>query len=382
MNKGCINEGSKSSSKKTRCPCGSGKRYVKCCKARNDTLEDLIAEHPEMIRRHEIARERYISNYGHLKVPIGFDVGGRKVVRIGDMLYRQEGEGPYNVANAIHDYALWFFGEERLAVEEAKPFEHRHPAIQWLHAHYEMSEREEYEHQNGYAAAWHRFAYDLFTISDNAKLQNELKRKLLNNRDFQAGRFELKVAALCATAGFDLSFENERDRGKRHPEFFGVDRNSGARIAVEAKSRHRKGVLGFAGGSSPIAGSELGVRNCLIDAYKKQPEAPFYVFVDCNLPPRTEDSMRRWEDELYNLMQDLDAEGYASPCPANAVFFMNDPSHYVGCQKIGAEGDMLWVRQYTANEPRVEHPESDIVERLLTAHAQRVASPGFFFEAD
>lgn len=369
-------------SKKTRCPCGSGKRYVQCCKPRNDTLAKLVSEYPEMVRREEAKRREYISKYGHVRNPVGFDMNGRKLVRIGNTIFRQEHEGPYNVANAIHDYALWFFGEERLEVEEAKSFEERHPAIQWLHAHCEMGQREGYDHQSGNAAAWHRFCYDLYTISDNAKLENDLRRKLLNNKDFQAARYELKVAALCATAGLDLQFEDERDPSSRHPEFFGVDRVSGVRIAVEAKSRHRKDVLGFTGGAAAKIGNEMGFRNCLLDAYGKEPNAPFYVFVDCNLPPASKDTMERWERELHQFMADLDAEGYASPCPANAVFFTNDPSHYVGDQGIGTQDDVLWVRQYTATEPRIAHPELDIVERLLIAHAQRVASPTDFSEVD
>ena len=335
-----------------------------------------------MVQREEKKRQAFISKYGHIRNPVGFDMNGRKLVRIGNVIFRQEEEGPYNFANAIHDYALWFFGEDRLHAEEAKPFEERHPAIQWMHAHYEQSQTKEYDHQNGNAAAWHRFCYDLYTISDNAKLENELRRKLLNNRDFQAARYELKVAALCATAGLDLEFEDEGDPSSRHPEFFGIDRATGVRVAVEAKSRHRKDVLGFTGGTVPKIGNEMGLRNCLLDAYGKEPNAPFYVFVDCNLPAASRDTMTRWEDELHQFMVDLDAEGYASPCPANAIFFTNDPSHYVGKDGIGKQDDVLWVRHYTATEPRIAHPSVDIVGNLLIAHAQRVSSPADFYEVD
>jgi hypothetical protein len=32
----------------------------------------------------------------------------------------------------IHDYALLFFGVPYLEADEAKPFDQRHPALQWM----------------------------------------------------------------------------------------------------------------------------------------------------------------------------------------------------------------------------------------------------------
>jgi hypothetical protein len=239
----------------------------------------------------------------------------------------------------------------------------------------------EQSRQDGNGAAWIRFAYDLFTIRDNAKLENDLKERLLSHEAFQAARYELKVAAICATAGFDLQFEDEKDNSRRHPEFVGTDRLTGAKIAVEAKSRHRKGVLGFSGGINQAPGTTVGVRKNILEAFKKNSSLPFYVFIDANLPPADEPTMGRWEDELAQTLQDLDAEGYLKPCPANAVFFTNDPSHYVASGPIGGREDALWVRCFTANEPSVPHPSDEMVERLLIAHKQRLAPPVEFYES-
>lgn len=368
-------------SKKSRCACGSGKRYVKCCRPEHKQRAALFSELARKIRADDLLRKEHVAKYGHARRPTGVQMDGKMYMAFDGAIYQQTAEGPYNFVNAIHDHALHFFGEERLVAEEEKDFSQRHPAIQWMHAHLEPKIETGIRPQSGNGAAWYRFAYDLFTIRDNATLQADLKKKLLDPSYFQAARYELKVAAICATAGFDLRFEDERDNKRRHPEFVGTDRLTGARIAVEAKSRHRRGVLGFPGGLTSAPGDFVDVRKNVMEAYKKRPQFPFYVFVDVNLPPADIPTMRRWEDELLQTMQDLDAEGYAAPCPANAVFFTNDPSHYVGTGGIGREEDNLWVRTYTASHPSIAHPSEELVERLLIAHMQRVAPPAEFYES-
>ena len=176
--------------------------------------------------------------------------------------------------------------------------------------------------QIGGGAAWFRFAYDLFTIRDNAKLQDVLRKRLLTGKDFQGARHELWVAALCVVAGFDLTFEDETDNTRGHPEFIATDRFSPAKIAVEAKSRHRRGVKGFKGGVDRNPGESVDVRGLVLDAYSKSKDLPLYVFVDVNLPPvADEETWNQWLGEIDTTMSDLQAEGYADPCPANIVFF-------------------------------------------------------------
>ena len=105
------------------------------------------------------------------------------------------------------------------------------------------------------------------------------------NRDLQGARYELWVAAICITAGFDLDFENETNPSKVHTEFIATDRHSTTKIAVEAKSRHRRGVQGFTGGVEVKPGDKVDIRGVVLEGYKKSSALPLYVFVDVNLPP-------------------------------------------------------------------------------------------------
>jgi hypothetical protein len=122
----------------------------------------------------------------------------------------------------------------------------------------------------GAGAAWFRFAYDLYTITDYSILTEALRRKLLDPRTSQSARHELRVAAICAVARFDLQYEDETDTKRKLPEFVGDDRFSRTQIAVEAKSRHRRGVQGFIGGLDELPGGRTNIRDMVIEGYRKE----------------------------------------------------------------------------------------------------------------
>ena len=96
-----------------------------------------------------------------------------------------------------------------------------------------------------------------------------------------------------------------------------------------------------------------------------------------NLPPETQDGDReRWLIELYTMMNDLALEGYADHCPANAIFFHNDPSHYLIDERVGSEFDTLWIKEYVPINPKNPNElTDDICDRILKAHKQRLHPP-------
>lgn len=372
-------------SKNSPCPCGSGKTYRKCC-ARQLRLDSAVAKRVrKALELQEAADREYRERYGRARLPQGVRVGGRTYTMLEGRIYIQKEDGPYNFINAIHDHALQFFGDAYLEQEERKPFTERNVAIQWMHSYIDHQEkrksapRDVAEVPIGVAAAWFRFAYDLFTIRDNATLERRLKERLIGNQTFQAARHELSVAALTITAGFDIQFEDETDMSRRHPEFVAIDRYTGVKFAVEAKSRHRRGVKGFESGPLIKSGERAGVRQLVLDGYSKCGRLPLYLFIDVNLPPAESGATREgWLEEIDKTMADLASEGYANPCPANGIFFTNDPSHYVNLGEIGYDSDCLWMKHYEPKIPQIPHPAGDVFQRLLKAYHQRVAPPEEF----
>ena len=373
---------SKAPSKNTKCPCGSGKKYRKC----HGKQKRIAAEAIQIFKKKEDQRRSYVQRHGHARPPVSVTMGDKRMVVIGGSIYKQTQEGPYGFMNVAHDCGLELFGVPYLEEQERKPLTERHPALQWMYTYVEHEEMLKQQgntdsraHQIGAGGAWFRFGYDLFTIRDNAKLHARMKERLLDMRDFQAARYELAVAAMCVAAGFEIEFEDETDNSRRHAEFIGTDKITKAKIAVEAKSRHRRGVKDFAGGRDVSPGTEVGIRGLVLDAFKKNVPYPSYVFVDVNLPPvPDEGTYQRWLQELEETMGNLAVEGYADPCPVNAVFFTNDPSHYLLHEQIGKPSDSLWFKHYEADSPRAPHPAPDMVNRFLDAFTARIAPPEDF----
>jgi hypothetical protein len=390
----------KKPSKNTKCPCGSGKKFKKCCGSNAWTLganrkiaitqppPAVVAEAMRKFKEQTEKHAKFQEKYGHARVPVVAPLGDKWFVAVGNSIYKQTQDEPYTFLHVIHDHALLLLGHDFLNIEESKDLGLRHPAVQWMNLYVEhqnktfkMELSDPRRMQIGSGAAWFRLAYDLFTIGDNAKLEERMIRRLRDQKTFQAARHELKIAALCVVAGFDIAFEDEENNSSKHPEFIATDRISGIKIAVEVKSRHRRGVQGFSDGPDINPGDRVNIRKQVVEAYKKKPNLPYYVFVDTNLPPVADETVwTQWIGEIGQTMADLKAEGYDAPCAANAVFFSNDPSHYLLEEKIGGPEDHLWIRPFISEQPRFPHPVPSLVERFIRAHAQRLAPPADFSE--
>ncbi len=362
----------KSINKKSPCSCGSGKRYEQCC--RRKFL--AVRKAKEIFKQKDESRNKFVEQFGNIRIPQMLEMPDGVITSLEGSLYKQARPGHYTFLHAVHDHALLFFGEKYLEEQEEKPLQSRHPALQWMYTFVKQTQTNNAT-RIGAGAAWYRFAYDLYTIRDNANLEKIMKERLLDTNKFQSARHELWTAALFITANFEIEFEDEVDNSRKHPEFIATDRETKAKIAVEAKSRHRRGIKGFSTGSHKPPGEEVGVRGLVVGAYEKISNLPLYVVVDVNLPQQTQHrDFERWLLELDNMMNDLAAEGYADPCPANAIFFCNDPSHYLINEQIGTEFDSLWIKDYVATIPRTpDNFTSVICDRIMKAHKQRVHPP-------
>ncbi len=260
--------------------------------------------------------------------------------------------------------------------QESIPMEKRHPALQWMYAYIDELNSKK-PRRIGAGAAWIRLAYDIHTISDNATLEAKLKERLLKYKSFQTARHELWTAALFIAAGFEINFVDETDSTKKHPEFIALDKESGIEIAVEAKCRQRKNVLGFADGSDKPLGEDVGITSLLKKAYKKEDSLPLCIVIDTNLPPQTQNwNMGYWQTQISESINNLARNGYDHPCPANLILFYNDPSHHMVDEEIGKEEDCLWLSDCFPFYPKNECNGFDgFRKRLLKAQRQRLHPP-------
>ncbi len=184
--------------------------------------------------------------------------------------------------NGLRERFLWpGIGTE----EETKSASDRHPVYAMFEGWFEFQRRQVANPGEIIKTSWTgdvasllTLANDLFTVGDNAKLQDRLLARLRHRDQYQGARYELFVIATCVRAGFSVEYEDETDTSKKHPELVATYKKTGLKVAIEAKSRHRDGVLGFRT-QMPIATNALeahraGLRRLLTDAAIKAPKLP------------------------------------------------------------------------------------------------------------
>ena len=297
------------------------------------------------IQAHEEQERERVAKFGEIRSPLNFDFHGHKMVVAGNRIHYAPVSKWGTFPDFLFEYLPMTFGKEWGQVELSKPYEKQHPIVQWRTKAIEYMRQEEQKGQNpkgfyetvpnGYMAAFLALSYDLHVVHDNGRLDEELLRRLKHVDQFQGARHELFAEATCLRAGFAIEHENEKDRTRRHAEFTAIHKQTGQKVSVEAKSKHRPGVLGRAG--SPESEEELNLRfgTLLNDAINKKPPYPLVIFLDTNLPPVVAEQFFRPSSMnpyvppiLMQKLIDRIQKEYGGQDPYNLVVFTNHPHHY------------------------------------------------------
>ena len=272
--------------------------------------------------------------------------------------------------------------------EIAKPYEERHQILKWYNSmcSFQMKQTPEKAgtyctSPNGAMLSWFRLGYDLYLIKHNAKLQEEILNRLRNKQQFQGARFELCAAATMIVAGFQVDFEDEKDRTRKHAEFIATYPD-GLKIAVEAKSRHRNCVLDF---NSQINSNEaeqqpkVVVERLIRKALAKEPDCPYIIFIDVNLPhSETGYENNPWFKEIVKTVEKLVEERFPENFPANAIFFCNDPT-YQDPEKV-TNGFNFWCYEFPIDNPKYPLPDKKMIRHISYAAIRRTTIPNRYPE--
>jgi len=137
-------------------------------------------------------------------------------------------------------------GRDWILTESQKPLENQHQIVQLHGALFRQLRNASVDHNGDFAFSpcgssnyFYSLAYDLFVLQDAGVLNARVLQRLKDKGQFQGARHEIFVAATCVRAGFKIEYEDESDGTTTHSEFIAQHAESGATIAVEAKSRHR-----------------------------------------------------------------------------------------------------------------------------------------------
>ena len=238
------------------------------------------------------------------------------------------------------------FGAEWYDKERKKPEEERHIVANWYISYCDLTRNPSPNAIKEKDGTWSdlpsgdtwsliTLGYDLFLVRDNAGILGGLPRGLidrLKNRDgFQGARYELAIAATFARMDFKIDYMDKKS--EKHWEFTAKHEKTGEVVAVEAKSRHRPGVLHQSGEQPSMDDVRVGTARMLNQALKQKPDGlPYVIFIDLNLPVSSDVPIkeRKWWEDLKNAISLQKLSTPSNPDDFNMLFVTNFSYHYAG----------------------------------------------------
>jgi len=318
------------------CPCNSGKKFKKCCLGRTSTTiaaplswaqRQAILKFAHRVKQGETEENVRKERFGKVRPEIVTEAFGRTLVGVGSkILGSEEGKKWLTFPDFLLDYVAHIFGREWWDDELRRSFLDRHPVMQWrcqiidhIRKHSKVPGQPTGFNPTNFIAAFNSFAYDVYTVDHNGRLDNFLLQRLRNKAEFEGARHELCAEATCLRAGFTIKHENQKDTKARHAEFVAIHSSTTQQIAVEAKRRRRQA----------SKNADFRFEHLINDAIKKNPSHPLVIFLDTNLPTAVaEDFFGEDDRELSRPMQtivDRVRENHGGFDPYNMIIFTNHP---------------------------------------------------------
>jgi len=371
--------------KNAPCPCGSKKKYKKCCIQKEEGLSivpipaEVHTATQAKIRAEQVRRQQF----GEGRPIIEADYNGYKFVAVGSKLHYSNKWKMF--PDFLMDYVKRILGTDWGKSELAKPIEERHVIMKWYDTMCRFQQKQIKGSDGlfdavpcGAMRAYLLLSYDLYILQHNSALQNSIIRRLKHKDQFQGARHELFAAATCIRAGYDIAFENETDPSKKHTEFLAVHKTTKQEISVEAKSRHRPGILGYPG--TPMASNKVkaGISRLLKDAFDKPASQPYVIFFDLNLPPSPDPLFKKpWFHEIEESVDRVAKKREESDC-FNLIVFSNQPDYYSERDNPSSPSDVFSI---LSQNPRNPASHQSAIVAIHEAANKYGTIPNFFQEA-
>src|ERR1700733_471999 len=322
------------------CPCGSGKKFKKCCleKPRMKPVQpppELIHKAILRFREKKLSRDRWIAQYGYVRPVIHSDNWGKKFVAIRNRIEWSD-KWKY-IPDFLLDYIPHVFGKDWFDAQVALPKEDRHPVFQWRAACFHQKAgaapgAKVVVTPDGLSLSYLSFAFSLFAIEEARRLDEQLLSRLKHPEHFQGAFHEVFAESTCLRAGFQIERENENVRDLRHTEFTAIHNATGQHFSVEAKSKHYPGGLRRPGERQQKLKLHFG--HLINEAVAKNPPHPLVIFLDTNLPFKSAhhvygNDVTVPSRYIRRLSQRI-SEEHGGRNPYAMLVMTNMPSHYVG----------------------------------------------------
>jgi hypothetical protein len=319
-------------------------------RARKIERTELPPEAALHVAEQQHREQEFTRQFGHVRTPRAVVFNGYKLVVCGGGFISLPAQATKYFTDVLLHFIPSIFGREWFEDECTKPRGQRHPAMELRYRAMTYMNKQEKTSEGIYIspitgpmAGYFCFAYDLWVVSDTARLDKRLLERLKNRDQFQGARHELFAEATCIRAGFDIERENESDGSTRHAEFTATQRSTKQKVSVEAKSKHRPGILGQPGLREREGLHKMPIGNLLNDALAKRAPHPLVVFLDLNLPWKSAArrlSMQEPHPYIHRTMDRMrKRNGGKDPIPLLVI--TNHPEHYSEDEEIATSPQLL-----------------------------------------
>lgn len=365
------------------CICGAinartGKpiKYKHCCLIK-PKVQPTFAELAEMkakLDSESEARKQILRARGtFIDFPSPTNYQGKSMWALGSRIYY------YPRENISFHEALFFvlsqeLGKEWIEQQEALPLASRHFILKCHNAYVEFRRKNsspENQIGNNWSAVPDGLTKSLlalvFDVSCIIHVHGHLPEKMIQrlklpDSNYQGVRYEIAVAALFARIGCTFEFLDEKldelQQIPGHCEFFATEPETNTTIAVEAKSKVRKGVLHEPGQSKDFQ-LWSNVTGPYRNALTQNPEnTPFFVFVDVNSPPTpgVQAFDKPWANEILENRKRTSVNKPGNLDPCTAIIYTNYSYHYQSDSEAQANEAIMVLPDF---------PKHKVPERLF-----------------
>lgn len=228
---------------------------------------------------------------------------------------------------------------------------------------------------NGYVQSLITLAFDVYLLQNRDVLDSKLLNRLKIKDQYQGARYELSVASTFIKAGWTIEWCRDK-KGVSIPEFIATSTDSKYKMAVEAKSKHRDGILHKKGAFDPTNAEKGSMLYLFKEALAKETFGLSYaIFLDLNSPQSIAKSDKKhWLNDLLALFDTVDPDHNENTIDKqNLVVSTNFSPHYDG-------RDTAIGGQYViAFSPKAEHPiPQHYLDGIINAVANVQSVPMLF----
>ncbi len=333
------------------CPCGSGKKYKKCCLIKPRLVPKVteVASTPELKalrdkinQENEARRRKYLEPLGiyiDFVKPLIFQ--GRKFWALGSRLYHERPP-----EETFHEFIIFVLcqtlGEEWRLQQIALAEDQQHFAYR-CYKQYNEWRKKNHITQNqqgkmwaalpdGWTRAFIALAFDVCSLIHKDYLSDKLLNRLRNKDQYQGARYEVAIMAMFARLGYKITPLDDTDIKTTHPEFIAEDLTNGEKIAVEVKSKQREGVIHFPGSASDPSQLLWGdIQRLYRHAMKQNPgDMPFLIFIDMNSPQTPDITWqdKPWVKDIKKMIDKSPLHNPQNSDPCSGLIFTNYSYHY------------------------------------------------------